>query len=385
MTVKDKTIPRILALFALIGVVLVLIAVHAVRNINRSVTSSDWVNGTHATINEYSDLAASLESGEAHLRLFALSGDAADQAATRQAYAGVADHFEVIKAYARDDAAQTQRILRLETAANARADFARQVMTARKAGQTDVVRTLLAADTGNAALSEILREIDKLKTETMALLAGRDQAAYLQAQTTRWTMWAGVILNFVLLAGAAGLIFSDIRLRRSAAAALEQANLTLDAKVRERTADLTAANADLSVQNLERRWANQALEHQLRYDRLIINSISDLVFVMTKASNISRINPAVTHLTGWSAQDLVNRPLQEIIRLLPAGDAPLADPVVRAMQDGHDLRELSATIRNRRDQETPVTFTLFPLRDGNKIVGGIVVLKPHTPGAATQA
>lgn len=387
MSVKDQTIPRILALFALISAGIVLMAVYAVRNINRSVTSSDWVNATHATINELSGLAASLEAGEGNFRLYALSGSPADQAASRHAYAAMADHFEVIKAYARDDAARQARVLRLEAAAGTRADFARQVMAARTAGQADTVRALLTADSDKTAFDEILREIGKLKTDTMALLAERDQAAYLQAQATRWTVWAGVAVNFLLLAGAAVLIYTDLRLRRRTAAALEAANANLESKVRERTAELTTANAQLSTQNLERHWANQALEHQLRYDRLIISSISDLVFVLTKAANISRINPAVTDATGWMAQDLVNRLIQDFVRLRPATDAeaaPLNDPIMRSMKDGRDLRELPAVIRNRRDQDLPVLFTLFPLRDGNKIVGGIVVLKltlPHPPGA----
>jgi len=79
-------------------------------------------------------------------------------------------------------------------------------------------------------------------------------------------------------------------------------NRLLERKVQEDAADLAAANERLSIENLERCWINQALEHQLRYDRLIVNSINDLVFVLTKTMNISRINPAVVHLSGWELQ-----------------------------------------------------------------------------------
>ena len=58
----------------------------------------------------------------------------------------------------------------------------------------------------------------------------------------------------------------------------------------DRTAELASTNATLSTENLERQWANQALEHQLRYNHLIVDSINDLVFVLTKALNISRVN-----------------------------------------------------------------------------------------------
>ena len=381
---KDQTIPRVLALFALICVVLIAVAVYAVRNVNRTVAASDWVNATHATVNELSSLAASLQVGEGCVRQFAQSADPRDQAACRQAYADTADHLEVLKALTRNDEIRHARVLRLETQALARAGFARQVLKTKVAGQHGEVLAMLATDTGTAELSDVLREIAKLKTEYLDQLAERDQAAYLQAQATRWTVWTGVCLNFALLAGAGWIMFRDIRFRRKAAAALEQANAHLEVRVKARTAELTAANDQLALENLERRWANQALEHQLRYDRLIIDSISDLVLVVTKVGNISRLNPAVSHVTGWDGPALINRPLAELIRPAPAPDgrAPLvSDPIGRAMQDGRDLRDLPVFLRDRQGGEHAVLFTLYPLRDANKVVGGVATLRPANPAA----
>ncbi len=383
---KDQTIPRVLALFALICVVLIAVAVYAVRNVNRAVAASDWVNATHATVNELSSLAASLQVGEGCVRLFAQSADPRDQAACRQAYADTADHLEVLKALTRSDEIRHARVLRLETQALARAGFARQVLKTKVAGQHGEVLAMLATDTGTAELSDVLREIAKLKTEYLDQLAERDQAAYLQAQSTRWTVWTGVGLNFALLAGAGWIMFRDIRFRRQAAAALEQANAHLEVRVKVRTAELTVANDQLALENLERRWANQALEHQLRYDRLIIDSISDLVLVVTKVGNISRLNPAVSHVTGWDGPALINRPLAELVRPAPASDgrAPLvSDPIGRAMQDGRDLRDLPALLRDRQGGEHAVLFTLYPLRDANKVVGGVATLRPAAPAAHT--
>lgn len=377
-TVKDSTIPRVLAIFGIICAVLMTVAVLSVRNINRAVTTSDWVNNTHAVINELAGLSASLQAGEGNLRLHALTGDPRDQAACRRSYAQMSDQLEVVKALTRGEQALHQRILGLEAPANARAQFARDVMTARMEDRTADAAALLAADAGRDPLIPILAEIDKLKTGYMDLLAGRDKAAYLQAETTRWTVWTGVGINFALLGGAGWLMISDIKFRRKAAAALEEANVNLETRVRERTAELSAANGQLSVENLQHRWANHSLEHQLRYDQFLFNSISDLVMVITKAGNISRLNPAVSHLSGWDAVELINRPLAEFVQLAPQpGDtrAGEPDPVGRAMQDGHDLRERPATLRDRDAREHPVRLALFPLRDGNKVVGGVVTMR----------
>ena len=47
---NDKIIRRLVALFVDIATVLLVVALVAVRNINRAEASSDWVNQTHAVI-----------------------------------------------------------------------------------------------------------------------------------------------------------------------------------------------------------------------------------------------------------------------------------------------------------------------------------------------
>lgn len=371
-----------LVLFALITVVLVTVAIHAVRNIHRATAATDWVNRTHALINELEGIAASVQSGDGSLRIYVLSGEARDLASARQAHARLADHVEVATALTRDDPAAHAQIERLATLAGQRAAFAREVGQARSTGDTDKVNTLLSADAGNPALDEIYRATEKLVTEQMALLAERDKESYLRAQTTQWTVWSGVVINFLLLAGGAWLIRDDILARRRAAAVLQEANALLESRVAARTADLTAANTRLSMENLERRWANQALEHQLRYNHLIINSLSDLVLVVTKLANISRINPAVEHLTGRPAKELVNQHLLEIVRLEAGSGKPETDPIGRALREGHDLRELPAFVKDLAGRETAVRLTLYPLRDGNNVVGGVIVLQPDRPSSS---
>jgi PAS domain-containing protein len=318
------------------------------------------------------------------LHTYVLTGDARDQAACRDALSNVADHLEIAKALTRQEPAQHEQIVELESQVNRRVDFVQKTLAARQAGDTEAVRALLAADGGAAPLREIQRNIGKLKDEELALLTERDTAAYMQAQTTRWTVWSGVVLDVLLLGGVAWLIRDDIAARRRAAAMLQEANDGLETRVRERTAELAAANAKLSAENLERRWANQSLEHQLRYNRLIVDSINDPVLVLTKTLNISRVNSAVIHLTGLEPTALINQPLSRIVRLVAAhpgtGD-PMLDPLTQALKDGRDLRDQAALAEDKRGRQTPVRFSLFPLRDRDKVVGGIVTLQ-ITPSMA---
>jgi sigma-B regulation protein RsbU (phosphoserine phosphatase) len=155
-------------------------------------------------------------------------------------------------------------------------------------------------------------------------------------------------------------------------------NQLLEARVRERTAELAATNEKLEAENIERRWALQAIEHERRYDELIVNSIADLVFVVTKALNISRVNPAVVHFTGREPKDLVNSPLTGIVRLTeddPGAGGRTIDPLARALEEGRDLRNQSATIEDAKGRHIAVILTLFPLRDRDKVVGGVAVIR----------
>jgi len=152
-------------------------------------------------------------------------------------------------------------------------------------------------------------------------------------------------------------------------------NRALELQVREQAASLAIANAKLTGEVLERRWVNQALEHQLRYAQLIIDSISDAVIVLTKALHMSRINPAVVHLTGFEATGLVNEPLSRLVR--PEGDeGRMADPLGQALKEGRDVRDLPAVMWDRTGRAISVRLTLFPLRDRDKVVGGVAILRP---------
>jgi PAS domain S-box-containing protein len=155
-------------------------------------------------------------------------------------------------------------------------------------------------------------------------------------------------------------------------------NRALEIEVRENAAQLAVANDQLTGELLERRWVNQALEHQLGYNQLIVDSISDAVIVLTKALNISRINPAVVHLTGYEAKDAVNEPLHRLVRL-EARPTQAADPLAQALKEGRDVRDQPAVALGRNGEEIPVRLTLFPLRDHGKVVGGVVLLRVSDP------
>ena len=385
---KDNIEQRIIAVFVVMLAVLTLVAAAAIRNIRLALASSDWVNHTHAVILEADAVLSSLRAGEAALGTYLLTGDARDQAAYRAAYGDVAQHLEVGKALTRGEPAQHQKFVELEPLLQQRVAVARQLVQARAREGLAGARAALVADAGNDVPAQIRRLVSALREDENTLLRARDRASYQQAQTTRWTVFTGLGLNFLLLVAAGWLVRDDLAARRRAAAAMAEANAQLETKVRERTAELATANEALRQENLERRWSNQALDHQLRYSQLIINSISDQVFVISKALNISRVNPAAEHHTGLGARELIGLPMQRVLRWSPpppAGTASSSDPISLALKEGREIQDWPGAMLARSEPPTPVRFSVVPLRDHDKVVGGVVTVRVCAEGASPPA
>lgn len=371
---NDKILPRVFALFALIFLVVAGMAFHAIRAVNRSVASSDWVNHTYATIYELENIISRLRQGDGLMRTYALTGEAGDLAASREAFVRMGQHFETAAALTRGDPGTQQTLLQFKVRAEEREALAQTVEAARKANRIPELQSLLAADAGSAAVQAIELGLSKLRNAQFELLSERDHQAYLQAQTTRWVVGVGIGLNFVLLGGVGWLMRDDIAARRRAAAALVEANAQLETKVQARTVELEQANRALRAESLERQWTITSQEHQIRYNQLIVNSVNDLVFVLTRAMTVTRINPAVVRLTGRTDETILTGPLAGIV-VVDNDPATGLDPLHRAIEEGRELRQQPAVVLGPAGQRIPARLNLIPLRDQDKVVGAIVVVQ----------
>jgi len=365
--------------FVAFGVMLVLmgvVAVIAVTTIRRSVATSDWVNHTHAVMLETAAILACLHAGEASLRNFILTTNKQDQTAYRGYFNEMREHLEVAKALTRQEPESRKRIMRIEELVGKRIDLAREVVRARELQDEDVARKRLQDDAGNILLAEINLVAKELADEQKELLRERDKASFLKAQATRWTVWSGLGLNILLLAFLGWMIRDDIAARRKAETALEEANLILEEKVQERTAELVKVNESLKKENLERQWSEQALDHQLRHSDLIINLIDEHLIIISKSINISRVNPAVVHTTGYDLPELVGNTMFKILDIpeSSSGDATSALRFVQAVKEGREIQGRRGSLLCKNGSVIPVRFNMVPLRDQNTVVGSVLTV-----------
>ncbi len=375
---NDRTLRRIYAGFVALCLVIAVAAAAALRNISQSSATADWVNHTHATIYALDRVVGSLIAGDGAARTFVWTGDPRELTAARGEFGEMDDHLETIKALTRDDAGVRAQVGELESLAQQHATGALALAAARPDRGADDLNARLRADPGIETLREIKRRAAKIRAGQFELLDQRDHAAYLQAQSTRWVVGTCVGLDLLLLGAVAWLVRDDIATRRRLAATLQAANDELEIKVQARTRELAESNERLTAENLERQWAAQSLEHQLRYNQIIVNAASDLVFVVTKALAITRINPAVVLQTGRTEEAVLGQPLLEIIQT-SSGPA-----LTQALRSGHELRDHSARLIDSQGLVVPMHLTLLPLRDNDKVVGGVALLRPAPARTASS-
>lgn len=375
--VKAHHLRKVYLLFLVIFGVLAVMAVVAWQSIKRAEGSGDWLNQTYATIHELDLTLSYLRAGDAAVRTYLLGGSDHEVAAVRASFGEMSDHWQTVKALMRHQDEMAAQLETLGALIAAREEWGRNIMAARRDGLDDEVQALLAADTSAGGMADIIRAFDRLRAGQLDLIGARDAESFHQMQTTRWIVGVGIAVNLILFAAVLWLIRDDQAAHERLHRTLRDANEQLEARVQERTHELVTANEKLTLENLERQWSNQALEHQLRYNQQIVNSVDDLVFVTTKALNVTRINPAVTHCTGLAEKDLLGKALRTVLGLEGA-ESPVAgwEAVARALRDGRDLCGQAANLTTKAGAKTAATMNLFPLRDGNKVVGCVFILRP---------
>ena len=377
---KDKTLYAIYLLFLIMGGIIVGVAIFAIRAIDRDAESSDWVNQTHATIYELDGMMSELQAGEGMMRTFALTGDVRDFTECRSNYFAVLEHHAVALALTRDNPDLQSRLAQLEATVQARIALADSIQKLLDAGRSEEVKSVLRRDAGAMALPGFQQEINRLRNRQFELLSERDRESYRRAHTTRFVVGLGVVTNLLLFGAVAWLIRDTLATRRLLTQTLQEANTVLEQKVQERTSELTAANRRLTRENLERKWTTLSQERQLRYNHAIVNTVSDLVFVLSKALNVTRLNPVVAHATGLAEEEILGRPISQVLRL-PAEEsgAPAADRLLRAVTEGRELTSYPAELLDREGKSRPGLISVVPLHDDNLVVGAVVVLRLLSP------
>jgi two-component system cell cycle sensor histidine kinase/response regulator CckA len=117
---------------------------------------------------------------------------------------------------------------------------------------------------------------------------------------------------------------------------LQNQNQILEAQVRERTAELTRANAELRTEIAERKQAEEALEHNYSLLHAVIEGTPDSVYVKDLQGRYLMVNSACADLLGLSVAEVLGKD----------------DSVLFAADSARRILEIDRRIMERGDTET---------------------------------
>ena len=189
---------------------------------------------------------------------------------------------------------------------------------------------------------------------------------------------SGALLGFAT-------VIRDSTEKRRAEESLRQARDELELRVRDRTAELAAANQALQAEILERKQAQEILLKQSSVLRSILDSIGDAIIVAEDVDRPLTFNPAARELFGIKTDSVS---LEEWLDMDQFGGVDSADPRPQSRIDGplrralrgEEFDDLELIVRRSRpDQVRWIQAKARPRRDPDgKYRGAVVAFRDIT-------
>lgn len=124
------------------------------------------------------------------------------------------------------------------------------------------------------------------------------------------------------------------------------------------------------------RISEEIVYEQQERAQVTLNSIGDGVLTTNLAGKVSYLNRVAEVMTGWSLNDALGLPVEEVFRLVEAETrkAPV-DPISRALESDASVKLQSNCLLVRRDgTESPIEDSVAPIHNRNNEVAGAVIV-----------
>ena len=126
----------------------------------------------------------------------------------------------------------------------------------------------------------------------------------------------------------------------------------------------------------DHKQTEMALRHERERLQVTLASIGDAVIVTDGDGHVTFINAVAQQLTGWSAADAANMPLERIFQILDATThQPVSSPVAEVIRTGQIVGLDNHTVLVARDgTELPIDDSGAPIRDVQGAIIGVVLV-----------
>jgi signal transduction histidine kinase/CHASE3 domain sensor protein/ActR/RegA family two-component response regulator len=235
---------RVQGRFALALVCVVAIGVACYLSVLRLNADAVWVDHTYQVLNRLDALLTTITDAQLGARHYIATGEEQYLDRYRAARPLIGDLLKELRALTADNAAQQARLVALSALAEERlGDLATGVAARQSEGVAAAQRG--DPDAGRRLDDQLALSVAAMKRAEDALLLERKNRSRRAELTTEVVILAGGLLAVAIAVFAMLALRRDFSGRYRAEQDLRAANEQLDGRVRERTAELTAANESL--------------------------------------------------------------------------------------------------------------------------------------------
>lgn len=128
----------------------------------------------------------------------------------------------------------------------------------------------------------------------------------------------------------------------------------------------------------ERRRAEDALDRLRRQHALILTQAGEGIYGLDTAGNTTFVNTAASTLLGYTADELLGRPMHRVLHHTAPDGTPYRKescPIYAAIRDGHVHRVTDEVFWKKDGASFPVEYVSTPIRENDAVVGAVVVFR----------
>lgn len=164
--------------------------------------------------------------------------------------------------------------------------------------------------------------------------------------------------------------------RKKAEKALFELNKTLESKVEQRTAELTASRDKIRKALTKVTRSEQAAHRLARQNELFLKSINEGFFGVDSGGLATFVNPAAEKMLGYSSTELIGQPIYSLIHHPhDTGEPYRFDDctICRVLTTGETLSEANDIFWRKDGSSFPIELQSAPIVEEGKVIGAVVV------------
>jgi PAS domain S-box-containing protein len=268
--------------------------------------NNQWVIHTHEVLGVIEEIQTTLLESESGVFRSLLAGDERYLEAYHQSVIRLPGLVGRLRRLTLDNRAQQVRIVRLERLITARLAILQGYDWLKKQGPLDDSTLGARLGQGWALMVELRAVIAEMKSEEARLLGRRDESSRISIWASIITIVLATLFAVALLVTVFGLFRRDLLQRRNSELALRRLNEQLEARVQERTTELSAANAALRNEIAEREQAVSELGFSEARLGTLVEAVRDYAIVMLDAEgHVMSWNSGAERIKGYTAEEIL--------------------------------------------------------------------------------